>query len=180
MDPQHISHLPGIKHREDLAKLINQRQYRIGIEVGVDRGGFSEALLTSSKLDVLYGVDIWGKYPERKTEAEQRLKPFGVRSKLIVGSSPSCANQFQDGYFDFIYIDADHRYRAVRADLPAFWAKLKPGGCMAGHDYVEAKLCGVIRAVDEFVGRNKLKLFTTMENGPALADRLVSWYFFKE
>ena len=34
-----------------------------------------------------------------------------------------------------IFIDGDHSYEAVRADLAAWEPKLVPGGILAGHDF---------------------------------------------
>lgn len=48
----------------------------------------------------------------------------------------SCAHKYDDEYFDFIYVDARHDFKGVWEDLVAYWPKLKPGGIMAGHDYV--------------------------------------------
>lgn len=52
------------------------------------------------------------------------------------------------------FIDADHRYEAVRDDIDTWLPKVQPGGIIAGHDYGHPDLVGVKRAVDEmFVGR---------------------------
>ena len=34
------------------------------------------------------------------------------------------------------YVDARHDFKGVWEDLVAYWPKLRPGGIMAGHDYV--------------------------------------------
>ncbi len=39
-----------------------------------------------------------------------------------------------NAYFDFIFIDADHRYDCVIRDLRGFLPKLKPGGIICGDD----------------------------------------------
>ena len=41
----------------------------------------------------------------------------------------------KDGELDFIYIDGDHRYEGVLADLNGWRPKLREGGIMAGHDW---------------------------------------------
>jgi len=174
-----INHIHGINRREDFPKLIDEREYRIGIEIGVDSGAFSAKLLNDSRLLTLYGADIWHRHPDRKLEAEKILNPFGGRSNLLTEASPGVAARFTDDFFDFIYIDGNHHYRPVRSDINAFWPKLKSGGCLAGHDYVVAKGCGVIPAVNEFVTKNNIPLYTTQENGPLLSDQLISWFFFK-
>jgi hypothetical protein len=66
---------------------------------------------------------------------------------------------FLRGRFDFIYIDADHSYQGVKADLAGAMSLLKPGGWLGGHDYsINQEKCvdashyasfGVKQAVDE-------------------------------
>ena len=40
--------------------------------------------------------------------------------------------RFEDGYFDFIYVDARHDFKGVWEDLVAYWPKLRAGGIFAG------------------------------------------------
>jgi predicted O-methyltransferase YrrM len=35
-----------------------------------------------------------------------------------------------------VYIDARHDYCSVTEDLELYWPKLRPGGIVAGHDYM--------------------------------------------
>lgn len=68
-------------------------------------------------------------------------------------ASVEAAQEFSDESLDVVFIDADHSYEAVKADLEAWYPKVKPGGLMAGHDFVfehETSREGVIRAVREF------------------------------
>lgn len=60
------------------------------------------------------------------------------------------ASCFPDGFFDFIFIDADHTYDAVKADILAWSPKLKAGKVLAGDDYTEL-FPGVRKAVDEIL-----------------------------
>jgi hypothetical protein len=50
----------------------------------------------------------------------------------------------------FVFIDGDHTYESVKADINAWWDK----GCtwMAGHDYDPESWPDVVRAVDEKFG----------------------------
>ncbi len=50
-----------------------------------------------------------------------------------VGRSPEAANDFPDGHFDIVYIDAEHDYESVKADIAAWKPKAKH--ILAGHDY---------------------------------------------
>ena len=65
----------------------------------------------------------------------------------IQASSPAAAESYADASLDFVYIDADHRYAAVSADIKAWLPKIKAGGWLAGHDYRLGHCDGVDRAV---------------------------------
>jgi predicted O-methyltransferase YrrM len=51
--------------------------------------------------------------------------------------------------FDFVWLDGDHEYPDVKADLEAYRPLLAPGGLLAGHDF-DPSFPGVPRAVREF------------------------------
>ena len=55
---------------------------------------------------------------------------------------------FQDGYFDFIYIDGNHTEEAVRSDILSCIPKIRKGGYIAGHDYGDVNF-SVTDVVDE-------------------------------
>ena len=57
--------------------------------------------------------------------------------------------------FDMIFIDADHSYEAVKADILAWRVLLTPDGLICGHDYDED---GVRRAVNEMLPEAKLEV----------------------
>lgn len=64
------------------------------------------------------------------------------------------AKAFDDGTLAFVYVDAGHGYADVRADLRAWWPKIKPGGSMAGDDWCDTdEDYGVRRAVSEFFAK---------------------------
>jgi cephalosporin hydroxylase len=82
--------------------------------------------------------------------------------KIHRGGSLDIASQFADRYFDVIYIDADHHYDAVLADLFAYAPKLKSGGILWGDDFLEDLsrtdgLYGTIDAVNTFLKRTDFK-----------------------
>ena len=89
-----------------------------------------------------------------------------------------------DGFFDFVFIDANHSYEAVREDVAAWAPKVRSGGIVSGHDYYPGKSykqCGVIQAVDEYVAAHHHKLYTTPYDGnnPIKDDRQPCWYFIQ-
>ena len=55
--------------------------------------------------------------------------------EIIKGFSLEVVNKFDDETFDWIYIDANHNYDSVKADLVAWIPKVKIGGWISGHDW---------------------------------------------
>jgi len=155
-----------IPNREDgFTYLINKLKFKIGIEIGVREGHYSEYLLQNSNLKLLYSLDIFP-YPNMLPDTQQKLNKFGNRSHIIIGSSPEASEMFEDNYFDFIYIDANHSQTAVYKDLIAWWPKLKINGLFCGDDYTnlinpgEGKY-GVVEAVNKFIEEYNQDLYVT-------------------
>ena len=86
-------------------------------------------------------------------------------------------------------LDATHLYADARADLEAWWPKLKVGGLMAGDDYhngwveIARYTFGVKDAVDEFFGggaRDHRVYVTTHHDFDARPEpQMPQWYVFK-
>ena len=112
----------------------------------------------------MYAVDSWGVYEGcdmRKAYADflDAIHRFGIADavQICAGDSAVMANSFANGMFDLIFIDADHHYDAVRLDIQLWTPKLKLGGWIGGHDYLEPMWPGVTRAVDEIFDRSDLR-----------------------
>ena len=76
------------------------------------------------------------------------------------------ASQHPDQSLDFVYLDSDHKYQSVKSEIEAWYPKVKVGGILAGHDYIERSHIeefGVIQAVTEFIEQENLTLHTTDE-----------------
>jgi hypothetical protein len=132
-------------HRYELFPyLINTLGLTKGVEVGVKAGKHAENLLRNCPQLHLTCVDL-----KFEGEAFPRLEPFGDRVAFLEKPSIEAA-QLLDETFDFVHIDACHRYPFVRDDIAAWWSKLVPGGLFSGDDYIFFDKFGVIKAVDEF------------------------------
>lgn len=141
-----------------------------GAEVGVFRGQNSADLLTHypqlqlTMVDSGWGSEFRNKFEPNdvEKEAREKVKFAEGRHSIITTPSPQCAADFEDEWFDFVFIDADHTYDAVKADIAAWWPKVRPNGVLAGHDYrslMDRKgKFGVSQAVNEFVDEKRLKV----------------------
>eukprot|EP01041_Mallomonas_annulata_P001151 gene1151-2224_t len=144
--------------RSSMGVMLNQLGLKVGVEIGVQKGDYSETLLTDWKsCEKLYLIDVWA--PQESyfdaankdldvqeqylAQTKHRLKPFATRSSpnpveiVILRNFSSDAHHFiPDNSVDFIYIDARHDFCAVKEDIELFWPKLRPGGIFSGHDYL--------------------------------------------
>lgn len=154
-----------------------------GVEVGVLYGNYSAYLLRSWKGRRLYSVDPWKHFAESDyvdmnhhsdevfegiyQRAVEQLAPFGDRSRIVREPSPEAAALFRDEQFDFVFIDAQHQYSGAKKDLEAWWPKVRRGGILAGHDYLDGKMdegdFGVKSAVDEFARNRGLRVLSSHE-----------------
>ncbi|MBA7681477.1 hypothetical protein ES703_89816 [subsurface metagenome] len=79
--------------------------------------------------------------------------------RLIKATSDSAVDQIKDDSVDLLFLDGDHSHEQVKRDLTNYWPKIKMGGILLGHDYVEEKAWEVKPAADELFGR-KLQKFS--------------------
>lgn len=171
-----------------------------GAEIGVMRGELSAYLLHVLPRLHLCLVDPWLSYePEpgyirpgrektkrlsdktmhkRMEDALAAVAFAGNRITVYRQTSVEAAESIADSRLDFAFIDADHSYEGVYADVRAWWPKIKPGGFLAGHDYMTGKegiSFGVTRAVDEWAAALNLPV----QRGAKHGDRTV-WWCLKE
>lgn len=80
------------------------------------------------------------------------LRPH-LNGRLRVHPTHSLAavEDFADASCDVVWLDADHTYEAVTADIRAWWPKVKPGGVLGGDDWAWNGH-GVERAVRDAFG----------------------------
>ena len=68
------------------------------------------------------------------TEFHNRLQPVAGYYNLIQETSDSAFNRYADHSIDFLMIDGDHSYEAVKKDIINFLPKMKSGGVIVGDD----------------------------------------------
>lgn len=158
-----------------------------GVEVGAGGGWYSAKILEGSSLSRLYSIDPWGKdLPNQRCqngvewylETVKTLAPFGLRSVVLRMLSEEAVKLFDDGSLDFVYIDANHEYQAVKQDIDIWYPKVKSGGIFSGHDYCTLHW-GVSKAVDEFAEKTGLTFEITELDQVWMDSEIHSWVFKK-
>lgn len=137
-------------HRKVLTDFVRKHQWTRGAELGVDKGILFRSLLEGNPQLHLTGVDVFP-LPERKHRVYQIALSFADRCRLVCDTTHRAADEFADGSFDFVFIDADHSYDAAKDDIARWRPKVRKGGWLGGHDYSK-HFPGVIQAVDERFG----------------------------
>jgi predicted O-methyltransferase YrrM len=81
----------------------------------------------------------------------KNIEPVSHIINTVKKLSLEAVHDYADNSIDFIFIDAAHDYKSVKADIDAWLPKIKPGGIIAGHD-LHAE--GVKQAVIESFNNN--------------------------
>ena len=186
--------LSEIRTRNNIPNFLTKINAERTCEIGVRDGGNFKNILTPF-VNLAVGIDVWkntGVISQNDDFSSQenldnRYLNFvnyyknDSRVKVIRDFSINASFQFENNFFDFVYIDADHTYEASYMDICAWYPKVKPGGILAGHDYNHQDLSclsrglifGVTKAVNKFVKENNLFLYTDL-------DDPINWYIVKE
>ena len=83
----------------------------------------------------------------------ENVKFWGLDVKLLREHSALACRKIGDKSVDLLFIDGDHQYPEVKADIINYSPKMKDGGIFCGHDY-QGVHDGVVRAVDEIFNKN--------------------------
>jgi hypothetical protein len=171
----HYEQVPGWFDFADIYDhiLARARDGAVFVEVGAYLGRSSLYLASriqwSGKKIRLYVVDLWDGWLYEDCDEHhsagagkentdvfwhfiRNVRRAGVEDVICPLKMPSeqAASLFEDGTLDFVFLDADHRYEAVRRDLEVWFPKIKRRGVLGGHDYLHPDFPGVRRAADEF------------------------------
>ncbi len=183
--------------RDDLASLFCELGYKVGAEIGVERGVYSEVLCKANPQAKLYSIDAWKAYKGYREHVTQekidqlhdsavsRLEPYNCQ--LVKGFSVDVSKTFDDGSLDFVYIDGNHEYTHVVNDIASWDRKVRPGGIVAGHDYILRKTNGYLMhvpyAVQGFTASYNIRPFFVLGRkhapGGEARESSRSWFYVK-
>jgi len=160
------------------------------VELGVQAGMYADLILsTAPGLQHYVGIDPWIPQPRERyrdvandislSEHEANMhsalrrldyhhRPDHKRTvTLLRKTSVDAARLFKNCSIDVVYVDGRHDYAGVLQDIEEWWPKLRPGGMLAGHDYMTGvaarSVFGVRAAVDKFARDHNLLLMATRD-----------------
>lgn len=185
--------------RDDLPQFFIDMGFKVGAEIGVDRGEFSETIAKSGLK--LYSIDPWFSYEDyehTRGQAEldqlyektrRRLAPY-PNCTIVRKSSMEAAKDFADRSLDFVYIDGNHQFKYVAEDICEWSKKVKVGGVICGHDYIytnprtQAGICHVIYVLNAYTKAYHIGDWYLLGRKDRLEgetrDRFRSWLFINK
>ena len=167
-----LSNFKGVHHRlaNNWFNVINVNDYKDKpinyLEIGVFYGaniisvGKTYGLHNESKLFCIDPWEDYEEYDEYKNEQphiyetfNENIKNSGFQDKIIInrGYSNKEIHNFDDNFFDIIYIDGNHEPDYVLEDAVSSFRKLKVNGIMIFDDYGWYSAHEVEKAIDAFV-----------------------------
>ena len=161
----------------------------IGAEVGVAWGVSSKEIIRLTEPSLMYLVDCWEHQSfevcgDDQANTAQSHKDGQYRQvlgwfvtdpkvRVVKAFSVKAALAFPDGYFDWVYIDANHLQ--CYEDIKAWWPKIKPGGWLLGDDYIDTANCFTVETdVNRFVAESGHQLQVAIDANTAYKHYVIS------
>lgn len=153
-------------YKDSVVRLIKEYHCREVAENGVFKGVLARDLLTRCQLVRYYLIDPWMPYGDEGASGKDLTldgwndicyriyDEFQERPecRIIRLDSVRASRLFKPESLDLVFIDANHTYEAVSADIQAWLPIVRKGGVLAGHDYhCQGGHAGVKKAVDEYL-----------------------------
>jgi predicted O-methyltransferase YrrM len=138
----------------------------LGVFYGQSAAFMAQVIKESGKKLTFYAVDLWNKTADNdhKDVNEDIFQAFWHNMNLcgisefitpLQMSTAEAASHFAEKgiALDFVFIDANHTYPYVKADIENYLPLMKPGAVLAGHDiYFDS----VKKAVMEVIPRAEI------------------------
>lgn len=139
----------------------------IGSFMGTSTRFFSLFVNKIFSIDIYdYHVPPTGRIPEMDAMFVEAEKLFDERTKdydniiKIKKSSVEAAKDFEDESLDCVYVDGEHLYDYIRADIQAWKDKIKNGGILCGHDFDHNHSESITRILNEFNLMNEFTVYS--------------------
>ena len=123
--------------------------------------GRSCRVLADNTTGTVTAVDTWGIQHPAYGDTSGLFEKFKenmiglINLRIVKMLSLDAAEWLAGEQFDMVFIDADHQYSAIKADIQTWLPFVESGGLICGHDYDDHD--EVRRAVDEVLPNAKLE-----------------------
>ena len=157
LNQRHVSGCEVLVNREELLKRLPFGG--VGAEIGVAFGDLTGKLVALSRPSKLHLIDVWDseRYKSGLDEIRSKFSDRIISEEIVInqGLSTNKLREFEDSYFDWVYIDTDHSYKTTKEELLLCERKVKDNGIISGHDFTSGNVIkpwpyGVIEACNEF------------------------------
>lgn len=183
--------LPGLT-RDEMPAFFCHHGFEVGVEIGVQRGKFSEQILKAWP-GKLYLIDPWESQHQEAcycisdlsqevhdvwyAETVERMKLFGDRSVIRRGFSTAEGACFEDESIDFVYLNGNHHsHESMLNNLRMWFPVVRFGGIVAGYNFLDGDsygcTLGVKSAVTEFLANTGKPVYVGPVPWP-------NWYFWR-
>jgi len=184
--------------RDDLPQFFVEMGYKVGAEIGVDSGEFSQKICRVGLK--LFAVDPWKNFDDYQySGGQKKFDSIYEHTKQTMSAFPNCTivrkssieavTDFEDESLDFVYIDGNHSFRYVSEDISEWAKKVKKEGTVSGHDYTYFRprtplgICHVIPVVHAYTHAFNIENWYVLgqKNAPPgeKRDKWRSWMFVK-
>lgn len=178
-------------HGQKILELVEQHRPTVCVELGTWMGASAIPVARSIRRwgGTLTCVDTWAgtvdgqflyRAPWMLASCARNLMEAHVSGNVrLIPATTIEASFWWTAPIDYLYVDADHSYDGVAADLRAWLPKLRPGGLILGDDYGSDMYPGVKQAWDECEQAHGLTL-TRYQSPSPLAHGIQLIYGVKE
>lgn len=125
-----------------MLKLVDEIQPKVIVEIGVDGGGSLYTWKQAFNPDIMIGIDI-----NRRSELDKYKMIYSDSQK--VETLELLKDALSGRMIDFLFIDGDHHYEAVKREFEMYHNLVREGGVIGFHDTNGRGIAGV--EVDRFV-----------------------------
>jgi hypothetical protein len=149
----------------------------VAVEIGSFLGRSAVAWAQSAPTATLHCIDVWsepgwfedpGGAPAPAGDLSRYTGSYEGTFRAVTGPYPNVivhqgrsTDPWDIADVDLVFVDGDHSFAAVRADLEYWSSRLQAGGLLCGHDFSShPSLIGVTQAVMDFALQRNLSLFS--------------------
>ena len=178
MEIQRTTDINYSPYYDVIPALINERDYKSGIEIGVFAGGQSKSILDKTNLKILLGIDPYRKYTQCGINGMGTItqqEDFDIMCELaltrldrqrfwisrmtsdealypVIKSIQRWHEEkvFDRNQVDFVFFDGLHEARQLQKDIDNYVPLIRKGGACIFHDYNHPTFPDLTPVIDNF------------------------------